>query len=375
MTLATPSLEEELREKLLERLALVEALERGDKEALRRFHQEAKLLLLRGREEEVRKLWRKYQGFFAHGHEIRPEAVRPRLLLVEEKWQGELFRLARLLWSMPFSAGYGRRLRFLVIDEGHGKLLGLLALGSPPLGLAARDNLFTYDDKARRVNETADLWTLGAVPPYNFLLGGKLVALLAASNEVREAYRKRYQGRRTFLEGREISGELLALTTTSAFGRSSLYSRLKYRGEWIARPIGYTKGYGTFHLDPLWEEARAFLRSRGIAEGGYEVGAKRRIILWEKVLHLLGLPPVARHGVRREVFLFPLVENLEEAMRGAPPRYRDLPGEELIQYWRERWLLPRAERDSRYLAWRKEEAWEWIGLDSPRGALWAMEGG
>jgi hypothetical protein len=64
-----------------------------------------------------------------------------------------------------------------------------------------------------------------------------------------------------------------------------------------------------------------------------------------------------RHGVKREVFLFRLVNNLEAYMEGrdTEPVYRNLPFSELVAWWRERWLLPRAERVNGWREWRKEE--------------------
>ena len=70
---------------------------------------------------------------------------------------------------------------------------------------------------------------LGAVPPYSSLLFGKLVALLAASEQVREAFHRKYAGRLSVIRGRPLSSQLVAITTTSAMGRSSIYNRLKFR--------------------------------------------------------------------------------------------------------------------------------------------------
>lgn len=50
---------------------------------------------------------------FADGREINPRAVVPELVEVEPGTEeSELFRLATLLWSVPVSGGFGRRLRF-----------------------------------------------------------------------------------------------------------------------------------------------------------------------------------------------------------------------------------------------------------------------
>ena len=43
-------------------------------------------------------------------------------------FDGLLWRWLSLHWSIPVSSGYGRRLRFLVVDEGHqGKVIGLIS--------------------------------------------------------------------------------------------------------------------------------------------------------------------------------------------------------------------------------------------------------
>jgi hypothetical protein len=57
------------------------------------------------------------------------------------------------------------------------------------------------------------------------------------------------------------------------------------------------------------------------------------------------------------VFLFRLVDNLEAYLEGrdAEPVYRNLPFSELVAWWRERWLLPRAVRVDGWKSWRKEE--------------------
>jgi hypothetical protein len=67
-----------------------------------------------------------------------------------------------------------------------------------------------------------DAFVLGAVPPYSSLLGGKLVAMLAASNEVRSAFKKKYSNQRSLIRRKKLDGRLALLITTSALGRSSL---------------------------------------------------------------------------------------------------------------------------------------------------------
>ena len=239
-------------------------------------------------------------------------------------------------------------------------LIGILLLQSPPITLSPRDRFFQYPpgQKVDKINTTADVHSLMAVPPYNDLLGGKLVAYAAASNEVREAYRRKYAGRRTEIEGRVLPADLVALTAVSAFGRSSLYNRLRYRDGPIAISLGYAAGYGVFHLEPFYPFFRALLESRGIStRGGFDAGPRVKWQICVRALEALGLSrTLINHSVPREVFLFPLAHNLKDFMEGRAeePLYRDLPFRDLAAYWHERWLLPRAERVDRWRSWEPE---------------------
>src|SRR5690606_17672524 len=148
-----------------------------------------------------------------------------------------------LWWSVPYQKAYGRQMRFLLWDKIHNAPFGLIGLQSPVLKMAVRDNYLQIP------KETLDVWInksmqaqrLGALPPYNQLLGSKMVALSLTSNEIRRAYKKKYKNVKTLLEKRLIEPDLLFITTTSAYGRSSIYNRLKYKNELVAESLGFTK--------------------------------------------------------------------------------------------------------------------------------------
>ena len=105
----------------------------------------------------------KYSHYFASGNEVDPQNIAPTLIEVTSRDQHELFKFGRLLWSLPYSKGFGRRMRFLIIDEYNQKLMGLLALQSPPISFPARDRIFVYpaNRKTELVNQTMDIQTLG----------------------------------------------------------------------------------------------------------------------------------------------------------------------------------------------------------------------
>lgn len=75
-----------------------------------------------------------------------------------------------------------------------------------------------------------DAYVLGAVPPYSYLLCGKLIAMLALSNEVRKVFHKKYSGHTSLIKKAKRPPFLALLTTTSALGRSSIYNRIRING-------------------------------------------------------------------------------------------------------------------------------------------------
>jgi hypothetical protein len=202
------------------------------------------------------------------------------------------------------------------------------------------------------VNKSMNAQRVGALPPYNELLGGKMVALALTCNEVREAYKRKYRDYITLIKGRKLEPELLFITTMSAFGKSSIYNRLKYNGELVAKSIGYTQGFGTLGFsEELYSEILEFLRSKGVntTRGMGRGWSAHKLKLISLGLKYLGLKNLTFHGIKREFYLFPLVKNLEEVIqRGQEPIWVDRPFLKLVDYWKKRWMLPRAERVSRW---------------------------
>ncbi len=309
----------------------------------------------------------------AAGTEVEPERIRPRLVEVEPGSEHELlFRYARLHWSVPVSAGYGRRLRFLVIDEQNQKLIGVLGLCDPVFSLSARDMWVGWDREARknRLHHVMEAFVLGAVPPYTFLLCGKLVALLASSNEVRDAFRSKYAGSQSLIRRRREDGRLALITTASALGRSSIYNRLKYRDRHVFESVGFSRGSGEFHFSnglygPICDYAARYCDATAKVDT-WGTGFRNRREVIRKCLKKVGLPTDwLYHGIRREVFVVPLARNTQQFLRGEHARlyWFDRPLEDLFEWFRERWLLPRAQRDSRYVEFNPRSYRLWSGKE------------
>jgi hypothetical protein len=89
-----------------------------------------------------------------------------------------------------------------------------------------------------------------------------------------------------------------------------------------------------------------FLKSQGVdVDRGFEKGTSRKLRLISKALRMLGLPNFDKHGIPREFFIFPLVKNLKGVIHsGEQPIWIDRPFNNLVNFWKERWAIPRAER-------------------------------
>lgn len=337
-----------------------------DKEAYRRFHRAQKVDKL-----EANRRWldRSQNGlikWFADGRDINPASIYPELELVsKETWQSDLFRLAALYWQIPVSDGYGRRMRFLVWDRAHGKLMGIFALGDAVFNQAARDEYIGWDHHRRGESlvNLMDAYVLGALPPYSQLLGGKLVASLIKTRDVVGAFTERYNDSTGLISGQKKRAKLVAVTTTSALGRSSIYNRLQLSGKKIFEPIGFTSGWGHFHFSgKIFDELRAYLEyiEDDYADGfNFGSGPNWRIRVIRRALERLGMDTsLARHGFTREVFIAKIARNAEAYLRGDNIRalYGDLPTvAEVAKAARERWIEPRASRDPRYLSWQASD--------------------
>jgi len=335
------------------------------KRAYRRIQTKAKLEQLALHKNFLQNNLKKVKNFCKNGEDIDPEKISLELREVSSGTLEEiLFRWWNLVWwSIPYQRSYGRQMRFLLWDTSHDAPFGLILLQSPVLKMSVRDEYLKIpkEELDLWVNKSMHAQRVGALPPYNEILGGKMVALALTANEVRESYRKKYNSLRTIIKGRIIQPDLLFITTTSAFGKSSLYNRLKYNGEVVAESLGYTKGSGTFHIpEALYLEILEFLAKRGVdTSRGYGHGPSRKLRLISLVFKYLDLPKFEYHGIQREFYLFPLVKNLKEVIRRKEkPIYINRPFTELVDYWKHRWALPRTERKPEWKNFEVEKFFE-----------------
>lgn len=297
-----------------------------------------------------------------NGADLEVEKIKPRLIEVnpDSNWE-VLFRWWNLVWwSLPYEHAYGRQIRFIVWDEYHKAPIGLIGLQSPILSWSVRDEHLgiPVDTRDYWVNQSLSAQRLGALPPYNQVLGGKLVAYLMTADTVRKKFKQKYFGIKTILKKRKLPARLLFITTTGAYGKSSVYTRLKYQEEYVARFIGYTHGSGSFHIpNSLFDKLVEFLASEGYdVTRGYGSGPSRKLRLITQALHLLGFENGSMHGVKRAVYLFPFTKNLNEVIqKKSRPKWNHRSIKSLTEHWKKRWALPRIQRDLSYRDFNGED--------------------
>lgn len=220
-----------------------------------------------------------------------------------------------------------------------------------------------------------ELNVCGAVPPYNDLLGGKLVALLALSPEVVCDYRDRYGSRpsdiASRMKGSDVvrPAELVFLGTTSLFkGGSSQYNRLllpkglfgpespEVRWRLLKNnrhPRGETRGYGTLHISRSTLMALDEATDITSVNHAFGEGASPKLRMIRFALERLLDPgqrqiidEITRHAMSRVVYGAVLANNGLSVLRSTNevpqfPFGQVEPREgsrRIVSYWTTRWL-------------------------------------
>jgi len=328
---------------------------RNEKETIKKVHEQKRKEQLRLHKKFLLENLDEIKKFSIDGKNIQPDKIKLKLIEVKpDSFESRLFFWWNLVWwSLPYDKPIGRQIRFVLWDEYHDAPFGLIGLQSPPLASSVRDNYLGLNNGNREywINQSMYGQRIGALPPYNELLGGKMVALSLVSNEIRKAYEKKYRNRKTLLKKRKIPNRLLFITTTSAYGKSSVYERIKYNSEKVSIFLGFTAGAGTFHLpQELYEELLLFLEQEGInTKRGYGTGPSRKLKLVDLGFKKLGLKNLTGsyvfHNIKRGYYLFSHVRNLQNVIqKNKRHLWYDRPFNELFTFWLERWCIPRSER-------------------------------
>jgi hypothetical protein len=253
------------------------------------------------------------------------QAIEPYVDIVDDnaKESTRWTEIRRLIHTMEFQANPGRNVKCYVKDRVSGKILGQICLGSDITSLGVRDAYIGWQKEDKftngKLNCTTIATTIVSTQPfgYNFL-GGKLIAALATSPEVRDYWQKKY------------NNPLVGVGTTSLYGVHSQYNGIPH-----FKTLGESKGkistkpddkvYNPWHQ---WlKENRADWykmhimdeRERNGANMGYDrngpvSGIKQKII--QAIFKELGIKGNAYdHGFQRGVYFAQMYENGNEFLQ------------------------------------------------------------
>ena len=229
----------------------------------------------------------------------------------------------RMIHTMDFTANPGRNVKINVKDRVSEKLLGQISLASDVTAMGVRDNFigWTKDNKFvdGKLNNTTIASTIVCTQPlgYNFL-GGKLIAMMTTTPEVRAYWKSKYDN------------VLIAVGTTSLYGIHS-----QYNGIPLFKTLGESAGKISLKPDDKFydpwhqwiKENRAEWykqnisdeRARNGASMGYESngpvsGIKQKIL--SAIFKECGIKATEyHHGFKRGVYMAMMYENGCEYLR------------------------------------------------------------
>jgi virulence-associated protein VapD len=236
-------------------------------------------------------------------------------------------------------------------------------------GCKAVNTALIANRKRKIGSNVMEIIVCGAIPPYNELLGGKLVGMLACSPTVIRDCTKKYEHQvseiASRMKGKRVvrDSRLVFLGTTSLYAiGSSQYNRIKvpmsddFTLEY--RKMGITEGYGTVYFSK--QTTATMMRILELQDGGRRInnifgeGTSPRFRLISRGLSTIGIRAEAflQHYSPRIVYSVELAKNTNEFLLGNATDIEypfDIEDEssieqatqELIDFWQERWLKMR----------------------------------
>ena len=241
----------------------------------------------------------------------------------------------KLIHTMDWNANPGRNQKYYVKDRTTDKILGLVSLGSDVTSIKVRDDFLGWkkEDKfeEHKLNNTAIASTIVCVQPLGFnMLGGKLIASMTTSSNVREQWKKDY-------------GDILTgITTTSLYGIHS-----QYNGIPLWKTLGESNGKILIKPDDevylIWNQWLKKNHPEEHLKAISNTGPKQNVI--NRIFrHLVIKPKNYEHGFKRGVYFANIYENGKEFLRS------EIKEEDLI-------MKPKYQQDTDYINnWWKPKA-------------------
>lgn len=228
------------------------------------------------------------------------------------------------------------------------------------------------ENKKRKVGiNMMDIIVCGAIPPYNFMLGGKLVAMLMASPQVIYDYEQKYKHHISDIASKMKNDvvykepKLVFLGTTSLYhSGSSQYNRISIpladgQNQLKYENYGKTLGFGSVHYSEETVEAlkelQEYKNDARLINNRFGEGVNPKLRRIRAGLANIGLEKsdhFLNHRSKRIIYGICLGKSTYEFLRGEaenPEYFFDISSTEAIEegtrhiceHWANRWLLMR----------------------------------
>jgi len=194
--------------------------------------------------------------------------------------------------TMKNNSNIGRNLFYTVVDEVTGKYLGVICISSDFLDLTPRDNAIGWsrDVKTQQhmINHTAIGSTIVPLQPLGFnYMGGKLLALMCLSDTVQKDWKRQY------------GDTLVAVTTTSLYGKTKTGGLSQYDGLEHWNAMGFSSGSVAF------EPSR---QTKKLVFNWIKENYPRKYFEWWEAKNTQGLPLKRDHKNRSLNFAYGKLE-------------------------------------------------------------------
>jgi len=242
--------------------------------------------------------------------------LKPVVVVVDDTLERTWTTLRYYCSSAEYNQAPGRFIKFLIRDEVTTKVLGVCSIASDVISISDRDKYIGWTPenklKDKMLRHSAIGTTIVPTQPFgsNFL-GGKLVAAMVTSGVVRNEWE-------CPSGGDSNPGKLVGMTTTSLYGRPSMYNSLKWwtdvgdsKGKIPIKP--YEKSYEAWHgwlkQHKKKEYEEAMTQKEGIS--GPVTGAKMRVL--NMIFKACNVKQSEYcHGYQRGVYYSCFYENTKE---------------------------------------------------------------
>lgn len=341
-------------------------------------------LLKQNIEDAISELYLKDLGYHRNTRNPKPEKIAELLAMAEEYAEKSLNNKNNEKspnWEVEAQSNLFKRKRATELAklletkrcfnavEGKTNAEQLNALLSFEAGRKAIHTALIANRKRKIGSNMMDIIVCGAIPPYNELLGGKLVSMLACSPQVVRDYTHKYDKQiseiASRMKGKRVvrDSRLVYLGTTSLYAvGSSQYNRIKVplgdNAYLEYRKMGITEGYGTVFFSK--ETTGTFSRLLELQDGGKKInhvfgeGTSPRFRMISRGLSSIGIRADAflKHYSPRIVYSINLAKNTNDFLLGFDKDVNfgyDIDNDAevnrktqgIIEYWYARWLKMR----------------------------------